>query len=354
MADDNKPKIDLKARLGKKTVTGVGPSIPPPMMNPGASIPAPPFGSRPTAAPEPEPVRVVESQSIKIEMGEEVVEAQKKARSKWLLVAAGTAFLGGLMGYVLGGRMEANRSYKNAAAGAGILLEDVDKANVEIEKLADALKKAKMALGDGRFPEAEINQFGEINIPFDATYLAGKGTGLMSGEINRLLIKFASDAANANEQKDRLKRVLGGSKTALTELFAEKDAPKVRWSVIVGNSPQGPIASMQLVPTPFLATSKEAGFSWPKEVELKSGDKTVKVERYTKGDPVGGSSPLLIPVDPTTQSSVCSSDTLSQLSREFNNLDTMLRGDKSDPTNEKVGLVDTGTLVVEKLKGVGG
>jgi hypothetical protein len=354
MADDNKPKIDLKARLGKKTVTGVGPSIPPPMMNPGASIPAPPFASRPAAAPEPEPVRVVEPQAIKIEMGEEVVEAQKKARSRWLLVAGATAFVGGLLGYVLGGRVEANRSFKNAATGAGILLEDVNKANVEIERLADALKKAKMALGDGRYPEAEIKAFGEINVPFDASYLAGKGTGLMGGDINRLLVKFAGDAAQANDLKSTLKSSLERSQKTIVETFAEKEAPKVHWSVIVSNSPAGPIASMQPVPTPFLAASKEAGFAWPKEVELKSGDKTVKVERYTKGDPTSGSAPLLIPVDPTTQGSVCASDALTQLSRDFNALEVLLRGDKSDPTNEKTGLVDTGNQVVDKLKGVGG
>ncbi len=46
---NKKPKIDLKARLGKKTISsGAGASIPPPVgMQP--SIPAPPFGSRPSA-----------------------------------------------------------------------------------------------------------------------------------------------------------------------------------------------------------------------------------------------------------------------------------------------------------------
>jgi len=354
--DDKKPKIDLKARLGKKTVSGVGASIPPPMMSPGASIPAPPFA--PSRAPqpagfEPEPVRIVEPQAIKIEMGEEVVEAQKKARSKWLMVALGTAFVGGLLGYVLGGRVEANRSFTNAAAGAGILVEDIDKANAEIEKLSAVLKKAKLALGDGRYPEAEINEFGALNIPFDASYLAGKGTGLMGAEINRMLVKFSSDAESANEVKDKLKRVLGGNKEAIVGLFAEKEAPKVRWSVIVGNSPNGPIASMQPIPTPFLVSSKEAGFAWPKEIEVADGAKKVKIERYTKGEPTG-SSPLLIPVDPASQASVCSSDTLTAISREFTNLDALLQGDKSDPTNEKAGLIDSGTKLVEKLKGVGG
>ena len=47
MADDKKPKIDLKARLGKKTVAGpsAGGAVPPPMGIPKPSgIPMPAFG----------------------------------------------------------------------------------------------------------------------------------------------------------------------------------------------------------------------------------------------------------------------------------------------------------------------
>jgi len=355
MADDDqkKPKIDLKARLGKKTVSGVGASIPPPIVSPGGSIPAPPFASRPAPAFEPEPVRVVEPQAIKIEMGEEVVEAQKKARSKWLLVAAGTALVGGLLGYVFGGSVERGRGYTNAQVGAGILVEEVGKANDEIEKLADVLKKAKMTLADGKYPEAEISQFGAINIPFDATYLAGKGTALMGNDINRLLIKFASDASAANEAKDSLKNILGARREAITSYFAEKDAPKVHWSVTVSNSPQGPLASMVPIPAPFALTSKEQGFAWPKEIEVPDGNKKVKLERYTKGEPTG-STPLLIPVDPGSENAVCAADALTPIVREFGNLEVLLRGDKSDPSNEKTGLIDTGSTLVEKLKGVGG
>lgn len=357
--DQKKPKIDLKARLGKKTVAGAaGASIPPPMMTPGASIPAPPFtpsrAPAPASTPFSEPPPRIEPQAIKIEMGEEVLEAQKKGRTKWMLVAAGTALVGGVLGFAVGGGAERSKNYDNAMNGAGILAEDVDKASVEIEKLVGILKKANAQLSDGKFPEAEVNELGAVNIPFDGTYLAGKGIGLMSSDINRLLVKFAGDAEAANDQKDKLKRVLSGMKPQVTEFLDERDPAKakVRWSVYVGSSPQGPIASMQPVPTPFLVTSKEAGFAWPANIEVKDGDKTTKLDRYTKGDPVS-SSPLIIPVDPATQTAVCPSDTLSRLSKELGGLQTILNGDKSDPTNEKLGLIDTATALREKLKGVG-
>jgi hypothetical protein len=363
--DKKKPKIDLKARLGKKTISsGAGASIPPPVgMQPG-SIPAPPFGSRPSAprvdpsdpyaavaaveAPRPAP-----AQAIRIEMSEEVVAEQKKRRGKVIAIAVATAFIGGVIGYAFGGGAERGRRHETALQGAAMLADEVDKANAEIEKLSEVLKKAKLKLGEGKYPEEEINELGGIDIPFDGNNLAGKGTGLMGNEVNRLLVKFAGDATAANEQKDTLKRVLTGRRKAVEELLAQKDAPKVNWAVYVANGPHGPMAGMQRVPTPFLVKSDkgEGGkpYSWPEEFELKDGDKTVKMKRYTKGEPGNE----LIPVDPTTESAVCPSDTLMQIAREIGNLETTLKGDKSDPTNEKQGLIDTGTALVERLKSIG-
>lgn len=351
--DDKKPKIDLKARLGKKTVTGVGPSIPPPMLTPNGSIPAPPFApSRAPTAPafsEPPPAPVVvQPQAIKIEMSEEIVEQQKRDKKKWILVAAATAVVGGFLGSVVGRNLEKSSGYENALKGRDLLMEDVTKANDQIEKLGEVLKKAKSTLNDGKYPEAEINELGGINIPFDGMTLAGKGIGLMGPEINRLLVKFAGDSASANDQKDKLKRVLTGMRTQLTEILAEKDAPKVRWAVSVASNPSGPIAAMTLLPEAFPVKS-----TWPAAFEIPQGDKKVKLDRYTKGEPTSGSSPQLIPVDPASQTAVCPADTVVRVGREISGLEVILRGDRSDPTDERPGLIDTGTSLLEKLKMMG-
>jgi hypothetical protein len=406
MSDDNKPKIDLKARLGKKTVAGVGPSIPPPVVGgpgslppgampgpgpgpqagfPGAgipgspsrppvagpsgfpgpavapaaarpqapapnmggprppmggptSIPAPPFGPTPSLTPSPNfgapppglgnpgpaPQASMRPREIKIEMGEEVLQAQKKQGSRYKILAIGAAIVGMILGVVFGDGMARRRSQNIALEGSKLLAEEVDKANGEIEKLADTLK----------------------------TYLVGKGIGLMPADVNRLLVKFAGDAERANDQKDRLQRVLNGMREPVKELLSEKDAPKVRWGISVGRGSQGPLASMIPLPKPFLVTSKENGYKWPADFEVQQGNKKVKLERYEKGDPVAETPPL-IPVDPGTQSLVCPSDTLIRLSRELGELETTLRGDKSDPTDERAGLVDTGNALREKLKTVG-
>jgi hypothetical protein len=358
MSDDtNKPKIDLKARLGKKTVGASGPSIPPPLAT-GAAIPAPPFAAKPP--PEPEKPRVIEPQAIKIEMSEEVVEAQKKGRAKVIMIAVGTALVGAVLGYAVGGGMARRTSQNLALQGAEVLGGEVAKANEEIEKMADVLGRAKRTLSDGKYPESELNELGSVVIPFDATYLVGKGTTLMSADINRMLIDFAGKSSEANDQKDRLKRVMGGRRADLQALFDQKEKPKFNWSVMLVNGPHGPMAAMQPLSSPFLVTSKETmkkdgkdvPYAWPEELEVPDGDKKAKLKLYAKGEAVQ-SPPLMLPVDPGTQGSVCATDTLEVLRKEIVALEVLLRGDKSDPTNEVSGLVDTGAALVDQLKGIG-
>ena len=362
MSDQNKPKIDLKARLGRKTVGGGGPSIPPPMAT-GSSIPAPPFASRPPPAAISEAPRpmVVQPQAIKIEMSEEIVEAQKKGRTKVMMIAAGAAVVGMILGYVFGDGAARRTAQNNALVGAEELAKDVDAANAEIEKLGKLLGDAKRDLSDGKFPEEAVRGMGDVQIPFDGTHLVGKGTQLMSVDVNRMLIDFAGNAQSANEQKDRLQRVLGNQRKALEELFAQKEKPKFQWSVFVTNGPHGPMASMQPLPAPFFVTSKDpmkdkdgkdVPFAWPDEIEVPDGDKKLKLKRYSKGEAVS-EDPQFMPVDPDSQSLVCPVDTMILLRKEVVALETLLTGDLSDPTNEKPGLVDTGKKLIDDLKSIG-
>src|SRR6185503_8387752 len=163
---DNKPKIDLKARLGKKTVSTPGGSIPPPVGIPKpGGIPAPPFGgggsmraaqghsANPyTALPaEAAPIRA-EPKAIKVEMSEEVVQAQKRGRSRIIILAGVTALIGGFMGFASGSANERSKQDKTALSAAERLAKDVEAATAEIEKLADVLKAAKEKLGENQFP----------------------------------------------------------------------------------------------------------------------------------------------------------------------------------------------------------
>lgn len=367
----DRKKIDLKARLGKKTVSA-GPSIPPPVGIPKpAGIPVPAAYSSPSQPARPRvdasdpyaaiPAQIApveKPQAIKIEMSQEVVEAQKRGRTKVFVLAAITAVIGGGIGITLGQSLEKSSRQDSALLGASELTKEVDAANAEIEKLADVLKRAKTQLADNKYPDKEVSELGGINIPFDGANLAGKGIGLFKKDTVSLLVNFSSGTSDANKQKDRLVAVLGGSKKDIEGFLSQQTKPKVRWSAFVTNGPHGPWATMQLVPTPFLVSSTEKdkdgkAYSWPDEFKIKDGNRTATLKRYTSGEP-GGSEPKIIPIDPSSQGSVCPDAVLVRLRSEIGKLEDTLRGDKSVPGQEEDGLLDTGRALLDKLKEIGG
>jgi hypothetical protein len=375
MSEDKKPKIDLKARLGKKTVsapaTGPGGSIPPPAGIPkpsgvGGGIPAPPFqsaaqtsrpapmvdASNPYGAMAPAQAPRAEPTAIRIEMSDDVMRAQKGGRTKVLVLAIVTAFIGGFVGFTLGGASERGKGTDAAMEGAQELTKDVEGANKKISDLADLLKAAREKLGKAQFPEDEVSKLGALNIPFAGSNLAGKGIGRFKSDVLTMLTDFASSAAEANANKGELMRVMNGNKKGVQEFLDSQTKPQVRWSVIVGGSPLGPIASMQPVPTPFLLTTDAKDYAWPQSFELpgEKGKKEV-VKRYTKGD-AATEDPLFIPVDPSTQPLVCPNGVLITLRNKLGDLEEVLRGNQT-PGEEKTGLLEAGQALAKKLKQIG-
>jgi hypothetical protein len=393
MSEDKKPKIDLKARLGKKTVNapvpGPGASIPPPAGVPkpsgipapgipspgvtssgipgpslpgyGSGIPAPPFQSPATSRPAPmvdasnpygamqptaAPV-IAQPQTIRIELGDDVVRANRGGKTKIAVLAGVTALIGIGIGYTIGGAAERGAGADTAVEGAKQLTKDVEAANVKISELADILKSAREKLGKSQFPEEEVSKLGALNIPFDGMNLSGKGIGRFKSDVVTQLINFATSAAEANDNKGDLQRVLSGQKKAVQDFLESQTKPKVRWSVIVGGSPAGPVGSMQLLPTPFAAADK-----WPDSFELpgEKGKKVV-VKRYLKGE-AATEEPAFIPVDPGTQAAVCPDAAVVRLRGRIGELEEVLRGNPT-PGEERVGLLEAGQTLVKKLKDIG-
>jgi hypothetical protein len=385
---EQKPKIDLKARLGKKPMSspmgsppGVGGSIPPPVGGTGnagpapmaaptytasprpvtaSGVPAPPFTNRPqpsaVQAPRVDPTNpyaavapsVVAArpaqQAIRIEIGEEVHAARRSGRKKIAVLAFITALVGGFVGFTIGGGAERAKGAESAVEGAQQLVKDIQAANAEVQKLADTLKAAKEKLGKGQFPEQEVGQLGAINIPFKGANLAGKGIGRFQGEVVSMLIEYTNATTEANDQKEKVQNVLAGTKKGILELLEAGTKPQVRWAVQVADGPGGPWASMMTVPAPFPARDK-----WPDELKVGPADKQQTLKRYSSGNPAGG---YFIAVDPGSQSAVCPSDVIFKLRRELNDLETTLRGDNT-PGEERTGIIESGQKLVERLKKIG-
>lgn len=335
--------IPAPALRGGIPAPSLGSKIPAPQL--GASKPAAtssPFAGTGVAAASPS-----RPQEIRIELGEEVYEAQRRGRKKVIFLAAVTALVGGVIGYAIGGGAERARGADIAVSGAQDLVTDISKASAEVQKLADTLKAAKDKLGKGEFPEAEVSALGAINIPFGGKNLAGKGIGRFKPELIAMLIDYANSASAANEQKEKLQNVLSGTKKGILELLTQRDKPQVRWSVVLGEGPGGPWVSMQPVPSPYPAKDK-----WPDEMKVGAGKQETVYKRYTSGNPGKEKDPLFLPVEPMSQASVCPQDVIFRLRREVSDLESHLRGDDT-PGAEKTGLIDGAKQLTDKLKQIG-
>lgn len=376
MSDQKKPKIDLKARLGKKTVAGPtgGPPIPPPVGIPkppvmggiGGSPSQPPprmSPSNPYAAVEAHhaPPRVVESKAIKVEMSEEVVEGQRKAQRRATMFGVILSILVGGIGFVFGGSHERGKGANAALEGAKDLIKDIDAADKTADQLNDVLAKASERLSKNEYPEEEVSKLGEINIPFDGGHLTDKGLGRFKKDVATMLINYANQAQKVNDSKEKIQNLLSGTKAGIHDILAQKNDPKIHWGVVVSGTPNGPWASMQPLPNSFLVKSdkkvkdkdgKEKDYEWPADITLGSGKDAETLKRYKSGDPASGDPPPFIPVNPGTESMVCPSTTIVRLRQELGEMQTLLKGDAT-PGQEKTGFLQLGEQVVEQLKKIG-
>jgi hypothetical protein len=304
-----------------------------------------PYGAmEPSVAPRAEPA------TIKIELGDDVVRAQKSGKTKVLVLALITAGIGCFVGFTLGGASERGKGQDAALQGAKDLTKDIEAANKKIEELADVLKAAKEKLSKAKFPEEEVTKLGALNIPFDGTNLSGKGIGRFKSDVLNMLITFSTASAEANDQKEKIQNVLNRNKKGVQEFLDGQTKPVIRWSVIVGGSPFGPIASMQPIPTPFLVQSEDKK-PWPESFKVKEDKKEITVKRYLKGE-AASEEPTFIPVDPGSQSLVCPNDVLFSIRRELTGMEEVLRGNQT-PGEEKTGLLEQGQNLLKKLKDIG-
>jgi hypothetical protein len=197
-----------------------------------------------------------------------------------------------------------------------------------------------------------VSKLGALNIPFAGSNLAGKGIGRFKADVLTMLTDFASSSAEANSNKEDLQHLLSGQKKGVQDFLDSQTKPQVRWSVIVGGSPLGPIAAMQPIPKPFPLTTEAKDYAWPQSFDLAGGDgKKQTVKRYAKGE-AATEDPLFIPVDPSTQALVCPSDVLVKLRGRLSDLEETLRGNQT-PGEEKTGLLEAGQALAKKLKQIG-
>ena len=395
MADDKtKKKIDLKARLGKSTLTGMtspaalpipgpGPSgsgLPPPDSGPGSApssapgvagtpvpVPtpsvrppmqmpigiAPPPGILPPFAPQSRPAAPKEAkataaqQTIKVEIGEEIHEERKKAKRNAALAALAGAIVGGVLGWVAGGSSEKGGRLTDAARGAGLLEQDVKTAGDKMTELDTKITEAKTLLGTKAFPDALAGALAAINIPFEAGNLDGKNVGSLSGKILHSLLTFTAEIGTLNDDKDSLKNSLPGAAPLLAKAWKEADAPMANFAVFFSGGDKKVVAEIAEIKDPFAIKGEfPATFTVKRLDGGKPADK--KVTRWIKGD-LTGNDTIAIPIEvkSTTgltseqliKAGLASDQSMRTVSIMFDRIQKSLHGNPEDQTNPKPGLL---------------
>jgi hypothetical protein len=382
MAEEKKPKIDLKARLGKSA--GGGAATPPPagipVPAPSSALPAPvpsapgsstalpgtPIGpppgyvapstpaldpsnplvaaATPYRAPDPPPP----PQPQRIEVDESAVqEAAKGALRKGVLIGAVIAVFVGAIGYVAGMSGETSAGRKKAQADAKSLAGDVVKAKETLDKIAKKLEEGKKALvADKKFPDKLAGELGGMNVDFDGSKLAGVRFSGFSTETSSGLIEFITQVQSLNDRKLVIINLLNSLQKPITEGFTQAEKPTINYVVLLGRQDPSKNYYGILAPLDAPLPITPQNIALPekfKAIDVTGGGAKVEVPKYTGGDlsKVGALyvAPASISKNFPSEVSGKVAQLVSQLSRVVNDVN----GDKADPnmvTETKMGLLE--------------
>ncbi len=244
MSEDKKPKIDLKARLGK-TATGAIPS-----MVPGPSMaPAPISGGIPTpSGVEPssalaavagnKPFRAVSEPPAavqRIELDEGTIDvATKAAWKKGLIMGCLGAVATLIVGYVAGGASATADDRAKGVKSAAELGEAANKAKGDFTSLTAKLEAGLKTIRENKFPDTLASELGAIHPDFDGTQLAGRRFSGFPPATAQKVVTFISAVDAFNAKKESLANLLSKAQKPLTEVFANKGVSTVGYVVALG------------------------------------------------------------------------------------------------------------------------
>ena len=390
MAEEKKPKIDLKARLGKTQAaatpppTGVAPPpaavgapvAPPPASSnpaaggaPGVPVPAPTGGlpvppglARPATPPALDPSNplAAPAQPQRIEVDELAVkDAAKKSLRQGVLIGVVIAAVTGVVGFIGGGARETSQGRAKSiedANGPKGLDKDVKAARAQLKTLGDKMEAGRNTLvKDKKFPAELGKELGGINIDFDGGKLAGRRFSGYSPETMSALIEFITAVQTLNDRKLAIINLLGRLQKPLTEQLANAGKPTLQHVVVIDKEKDGPnfaILAPLKEPLPLAPLPSEFTFNDPFSRQPK------KLNRYTGGDLT---KPVAFHVVPKSVDAVCPNETAgqaAQLASQIGKFIGDIQGEKVDPKealvqDPKPGLLERADKLVGLLEKVG-
>ncbi len=382
---DKKVKIDLKARLGRASKGGQptatpgvvpppSPGIAPPPGIVSGGIPAPPFAAQPKKPKGPkidadDPYAAVsasevapQAQEIKVEIGHEVVQAQKKGFLKIIIAAVLAGGLGFGVGSTVGSLYTRNAADQVAVQDAQSLIEPVQKAKVNIEELQTKVADAtKTIYKDRKFPENFSKDLAQLEIAFSAADLGGKALHRLKPSLMRDLFDFAQDAQELSNRKDALRRLFDARKNAIVELIEQGKNPAISYSVFVQKDRAGnAVGTFVPLAKPYRFDEK----TWPDEFGLNTGNEVVTGKRYKTGEPFlqhprrEGEKPTIyaIPIEPDGVTKAFPPRLSQRIEEELKGIAALIAGTSHGEVaadQEKRGLLRLAEEIVRELQAVG-
>ncbi len=398
MADDKakKPKIDLKARLGRTTQVGMGPPgatpvpampggapappssdpggappssdavpraapsagsvrppvaqpmgiAPPPGLSPG--IPLPPFARAQPQQAAPKPTAV--QQTIKIEASEEIDQERKKGRGRAALAAAGGVVIGLAIGFVAGGAKADGDRVKTGAAMAGRLKTEVKATNDKLADLDKKLTDVQDKLKAKAFPDDLGTALGGLKIPFDSTSLDKTGISGIKQAVFRPIIGFARDCEKLDKMREALQGQSTPAKDALVKGWKEETAPMTNFSVLLRMDGRNVVAELVQNPSPFAWKGDQPDkYKVTRQEGGKAVEKEAKHFPVSKGD-LGSGDAFAVPIDPKGTGALgTDAINIARFSRTLGEMMEALHGN-DNPQDPKPGLLKSGEDLANQLQ----
>ncbi len=393
MPEEKKPKIDLKARLGKASAAQTPPppvagpppsgipapirSAPPPIAPmPGVPVgPPPAFGSRPPPIDPNNPLAAVASpyrpsaqpvapapahhQPQRIEVDDMAVQtASRSARKQGLVLGLFVALGLGVIGWVAGGAAQQGSDRGKSKTDAQSLSADVTKAHDALKSLADKMEAGgKMLAVDRKFPDTLAKELSGINVDFDGTKLAGRRFSGFPAETAHDLVEFITAVQTVNDRKDVVEGLLTRLQKPISEqLSTPQGQQNISYVVAVDRDPSGNLAGfLSPLSTPLLVTSQNISLPAKFQFTQPGGSGKTELPRYTGGDV--STKPAAIYIVPKTFEGACPSATsgqIAQLGAQMGGFVHDIRGDASSAqqdivTDTKPGLLERAEKLVTQL-----
>lgn len=409
MAEEKKPKIDLKARLGK---TGLNPAAQPPVAGGGvpAPVPAPSAASSgnaaafaaPASSPQPQPrtggggvpvppgipvgpppafggrtpgtpldplnplaaavspayrpaapaAPAPPPQPQRIEVDELAVqEARKGARKQGLVAGFVMALIFGAVGFFAGGAQETSKGRAASVAHAKSLAGDIGKSREQLKSLADKVEAGKNTLvKDHKFPDTLAKELAGINVDFDGTKLAGVRFSGFSTDTTSGLIEFITQVQQVNDRKNATINLLNKLQKPISEQLSGTEKKTIGFVILTGGKasqdPSGNFfAVLAPLQTPIVVTDP-AKITVPAEYAAQVNGAVATAPAYKKGDLTAA--PAAMYVLPKSLNSVLPSESAGQVAQLGSQLQRLV----SDVRGEGAGQAADPTVVSDAKPGL--